>query len=198
MIGRLTGLIVECEPQQVLLDVQGVGYEVEIPLPTYYQLSCAEGVVTLYTHLVVREDANLLFGFYTSPEREMFRALIKVNGVGPKMGLAILSGLDAQALVTSVRNNDVKALTALPGVGKKTAERLIIEMRDKVEAFGIPETAESGVLSRSRDVAGDAESALIGLGYRPQEASAAIARIAEPAEDVETLIRQALKELMQG
>lgn len=195
MIGRLNGTILERTPGSLLLDVNGVGYDVEISLTTSTQLSEVEGPVIVHTHLVVRDDAHLLFGFATTKEREMFRSLIRVNGVGPKMALAILSGLDAEAFARAVMNDDVKSLTALPGVGKKTAERLIIEMRDKVEALGV---SSSEIPSKMPgDITEDAESALIGLGYKPQEAARALARVEDPAADVETLIRQALKVLMQ-
>jgi len=196
MIGRLTGLLIESAPGQLLLDVGGVGYEVEISLTTYVQVLETEGPVTVHTHLVVRDDAHLLYGFASIGEREMFRTLIKVNGVGPRMALGILSGLDSASFARAVTGNDVKALTALPGVGKKTAERLIIEMRDKVDSFDVsgldnPSTMTINVIE-------DAESALIGLGYRPQEAARAVSRVSDPAEDVESLIRQALKLLMQS
>ena len=196
MIGRLTGLVIESGPGQLLLDVGGVGYEVEISLTTYTQMSENEGPVTVHTHLVVRDDAHLLYGFTSNGEREMFRTLIKVNGVGPRMALGILSGLDSASFVRAVMGNDVKALTALPGVGKKTAERLIIEMRDKVGSFDMSGSDNPSTIKIS--VKEDAESALIGLGYRPQDAARAVSLVSEPAEDVESLIRQALKLLMQS
>jgi Holliday junction DNA helicase RuvA len=196
MIGRLTGLLIESAPGQLLIDVGGVGYEVEISLTTYAQVLETEGPVTVHTHLVVRDDAHLLYGFASISEREMFRTLIKVNGVGPRMALGILSGLDSASFARAVTGNDVKALTALPGVGKKTAERLIIEMRDKVDSFDVsgldnPSTMTNNVIE-------DAESALIGLGYRPHEAARAVSLVSDPAEDVESLIRQALKLLLQS
>ena len=196
MIGRLTGILIECAPGQLLLDVGGVGYEVEISLTTHAQVLETEGPVTVHTHLVVRDDAHLLYGFASIGERAMFRTLIKVNGVGPRMALGILSGLDLASFALAVTGNDVKALTALPGVGKKTAERLIIEIRDKVDSFDVsgldnPSTMTNNVIE-------DAESALIGLGYRPQEAARAVSQVSEPAEDVESLIRQALKLLLQS
>jgi Holliday junction DNA helicase RuvA len=196
MIGRLTGLVIERDQGQLLLDVGGVGYEVEISLTTFIQVSEIEGPVTVHTHLVVRDDAHLLYGFASTGEREMFRTLIKVNGVGPRMALGILSGLDSASFARAVTGNDVKALTALPGVGKKTAERLIIEMRDKVDSFDVSGSANLGTMRTN--VMEDAESALIGLGYRQQEAARAISRVTDPAEDVESLIRQALKLLMQS
>ena len=196
MIGRLTGLVIESGPGQLLLDVGGVGYEIEISLTTYTQMSENEGPVTVHTHLVVRDDAHLLYGFTSNGEREMFRTLIKVNGVGPRMALGILSGLDSASFARAVMGNDVKALTALPGVGKKTAERLIIEMRDKVGSFDMSGSDNPSTIKIS--VKEDAESALIGLGYRPQDAARAVSLVSEPAEDVESLIRQALKLLLQS
>jgi Holliday junction DNA helicase RuvA len=196
MIGRLTGLLIESAPGQLLIDVGGVGYEVEISLTTYAQVLETEGPVTVHTHLVVRDDAHLLYGFASIGEREMFRTLIKVNGVGPRMALGILSGLDSASFARAVTGNDVKALTALPGVGKKTAERLIIEMRDKVDSFDVSGSDNLSTIINS--VIEDAESALIGLGYRPQEAARAVSLVSDPAEDVESLIRQALKLLLQS
>ena len=196
MIGRLTGLLIESAPGQLLIDVGGVGYEVEISLTTYAQVLGTEGPVTVHTHLVVRDDAHLLYGFASIGEREMFRTLIKVNGVGPRMALGILSGLDSASFARAVTGNDVKALTALPGVGKKTAERLIIEMRDKVDSFDV--SGSDNLITIINSVIEDAESALIGLGYRPQEAARAVSLVSDPAEDVESLIRQALKLLLQS
>ena len=206
MIGRLTGLVIESAPGQLLLDVGGVGYEIEISLTTYAHILETQGLetlgletkrpVTVHTHLVVRDDAHLLYGFASMGEREMFRTLIKVNGVGPRMALGILSGLDSASFARAVIGNDVKALTALPGVGKKTAERLIIEMRDKVDSFDVSGSDKPSTMTIN--VIEDAESALIGLGYRPQEAARAVSRVSDPAEDVESLIRQALKLLMQS
>lgn len=196
MIGRLTGLLIESAPGQLLLDVGGVGYEVEISLTTYAQVLETEGPVTVHTHLVVRDDAHLLYGFASIGEREMFRTLIKVNGVGPRMALGILSGLDSASFARAVTGNDLQALTALPGVGKKTAERLIIEMRDKVDSFDVSGSDNLSTIINS--VIEDAESALIGLGYRPHEAARAVSLVSDPAEDVESLIRQALKLLLQS
>ena len=192
MIGRVQGKILEKNSHQVVVDVQGLGYEVEIPLTTFFHLGENGSEVMLYTHLVVREDAHLLFGFSTVSERELFRALIKVNGVGPKLAVAILSGVDVKAFSRCIQNNDVKALTSLPGVGKKTAEILIIEMRDRLPALadGFLPSAQ-----RAPDVVADAEAALIGLGYKPQEAARALAQIEDQDVSVERLIRQALKSL---
>jgi len=196
MIGRLRGQIADISPQQLLIDVGGVGYEVEISLNTFAMLADAKGEAVVFTHLVVREDAQLLFGFSSTDERELFRTLIKVNGVGPKMALAILSGLDAASFAACILDGDVKTLTGLPGVGKKTAERLIIEMRDKVTALAGDHHREARAVTAS--IADDAEAALIGLGYKPQEAALALSKLEGPADDLEALIKQALKALMKG
>ncbi|XOV87459.1 MAG: Holliday junction branch migration protein RuvA [Pseudomonadota bacterium] len=192
MIGRLRGRVLEAGMTQLLLDVQGVGYEVEISLATHAAIAGSTEEIALFTHLVVREDAHQLFGFATLAERDLFRALIKVNGVGPRLAVTILSGMDAAGLVGAVRDKDVKALVALPGVGKKTAERLIIDLRDRLpEQMAVGPRAGPPV----SDAFGDAEAALIGLGFKPQQAAMALSRVENPAADVETLIRQALKSL---
>jgi Holliday junction DNA helicase RuvA len=169
---------------------------VEISLNTFAMLADAKGEAIVFTHLVVREDAQLLFGFSSTDERELFRTLIKVNGVGPKMALAILSGLDAASFAACILDGDIKTLTGLPGVGKKTAERLIIEMRDKVTALAGEHERELRAVTAS--IADDAEAALIGLGYKPQEAALALSKLEDPAEDLEALIKQALKVLMKA
>ena len=148
--------------------------------------------VTLFTHQVVREDAHLLFGFYTATERELFRALIKVNSVGPKLAVTILSGVDAAAFSRCIQNNDVKTLTSLPGVGKKTAERLIIELRDRLPVLA---PGAQQVLPQVADFLADAETALIGLGYKPQDAARVLGQLEDQDASVENLIRQALKAL---
>lgn len=206
MIGRLTGVVLEKQPGQILLDVAGVGYELEISLSTFASLEemthrndaviNADAVVSMHTHLVIRDDAHVLFGFATQKERELFRTLIRVNGVGPRMALGILSGLEASAFAGAIRSNDLKTLTGLPGVGKKTAERLVIELRDKVDTFEA--AGEALAAPVGGDVAEDVETALISLGYKPQEAARAISRIESPAADVETMIKQALQQLMRG
>ena len=196
MIGRLRGQIAQISPQQLLIDVGGVGYEVEISLNTFAALADIKGEAIVFTHLVVREDAQLLFGFSSADERELFRTLIKVNGVGPKMALAILSGLDASSFAACILDGDVKTLTGLPGVGKKTAERLIIEMRDKVTTLAGEHRPEIDAVTAN--IADDAEAALIGLGYRPQEAALALSKLEDPGQDLEALIKQALKILMKA
>ena len=192
MIGRVQGNILEKSPHQVVVDVQGLGYEIEIPLTTYFLLGDTGSRVTLFTHQVVREDAHLLFGFYTATERELFRALIKVNSVGPKLAVAILSGVDAAAFSRCIQNNDVKTLTSLPGVGKKTAERLIIELRDRLPVLAL---GAQQVLPQVADFLADAETALIGLGYKPQDAARVLGQLEDQDASVENLIRQALKAL---
>lgn len=197
MIGRLRGIVLEKRPPQLLLEVGGVAYELEAPLSTFFDLPGPDTPVALFTHLVVREDAQLLYAFRSRPERELFRALIKVNGVGPKLALTLLSGMEAPDFVRCVQEGDVASLTRLPGVGKKTAERLIVEMRDRIsESFGEalpPElkraTATPAPAPALRD---EAEGALIALGYKPAEASRAVAAVAEELP-LEELIRQALK-----
>jgi Holliday junction DNA helicase RuvA len=181
------------------LDVGGVGYELEAPLSAFFDLPGADTPVSLFTHLVVREDAQLLYGFRSRPERELFRALIRVNGVGPKLALALLSGIDAPELVRCIQEGDVTSLTRLPGVGKKTAERLIVEMRDRIaEAFGEalpPELARPTAVATPApevNLRDEAEGALIALGYKPAEASRAVAAVTEDGP-LEELIRQALK-----
>ena len=196
MIGRLRGQIAQISPQQLLIDVGGVGYEVEISLNTFAALADIKSEAVVFTHLVVREDAQLLFGFSSADERELFRTLIKVNGVGPKMALAILSGLDASSFAACILDGDVKTLTGLPGVGKKTAERLIIEMRDKVTTLAGEHRPEIDAVTAN--IADDAEAALIGLGYRPQEAALALSKLEDPSQDLEALIKQALKILMKA
>ena len=195
MIGRVQGNILEKSPHQVVVDVQGLGYEIEIPLTTYFLLGDTGSRVTLFTHQVVREDAHLLFGFYTATERELFRALIKVNSVGPKLAVAILSGVDAAAFSRCIQNNDVKTLTSLPGVGKKTAERLIIELRDRLPVLA---PGAQQVLPQVADFLADAETALIGLGYKPQDAARVLGQLEDQDASVENLIRQALKALSYG
>ena len=196
MIGRLRGQIAQISPQQLLIDVGGVGYEVEISLNTFAALADVKSEAVVFTHLVVREDAQLLFGFSSTDERELFRTLIKVNGVGPKMALAILSGLDASSFAACILDGDVKTLTGLPGVGKKTAERLIIEMRDKVTTLAGEQRPENDAVTAN--IADDAEAALIGLGYRPQEAALALSKLEDSGQDLEALIKQALKILMKA
>lgn len=202
MIGRLKGVLVEKQSPQLVIDVQGVGYEVEAPLSTLFRLPALGQSVELYTHFVVREDAQLLFGFSTKEERALFRALIKVNGVGPKMGIAILSGIGADDFARCVNHDDTGALVKIPGVGKKTAERLIVEMRDKMRDW-LP--ADDGFILQGegpvdleKSTLHEAESALISLGYKPAQASKAVAQARKllGSDSAEALIRQSLKSMV--
>lgn len=195
MIGRLTGQLLEKHPPLIVIDVHGVGYEVETSMNTLVALPAAGETVSLYTHLTVRDDAHLLYGFAREHERALFRALIKVNGVGPKLALAILSGMDEDAFMRCVRDDDSKALTRLPGVGKKTAERLIIEMRDRFPEWensadsSLP--LEAAAAQGQRDSIADAEAALISLGYKPTEAAKMLTGL-DPWQPTEALIKAAL------
>jgi Holliday junction DNA helicase RuvA len=200
MIGRITGVLLEKQAPVLLIDVQGVGYEVQAPMTTIYQLPEQGSTVTLFTHFVVREDAQLLYGFSSERERLLFRTLIKVNGVGPKLGLTILSGIETDDFVRCVRDNDTVTLVRLPGVGKKTAERLLVEMRDRlkdwqVQGESLGDASQQGVPSGNL-AATEAESALIALGYKPQQASKAIAALDSPDASSEELIRMALKNMV--
>jgi len=197
MIGQLCGIILEKQPPQLLLNVNGIGYEIDAPMNTFYRLPEVGQQVTLFTHYVVREDAHLLYGFSTREERTLFRTLLKVNGVGPRLGLTILSSIDPQEFAQCVMNNDAATLVKLPGVGKKTAERLIIEMRDKLadwQVTKLPHETSKNV-SSNRSVQ-DAISALIALGYKPQEASRAISKVEDQTLASEEMIRRALREMV--
>ncbi len=194
MIGLLRGRVIQRQPPFLLLEVNGVGYEVEAPMSTFYDLPAGEEPVTLYTHLMVRDDAHTLFGFVRERDRALFRMLLKVSGVGGKMALAILSGMTADEFSLAVQGGDVPALTRLPGVGKKTAERLIVEMRDRLEKL---ETAPAPGAQAAAPVAGgadaDAVDALVALGYKPAEASRMVRAVFEPGLGTEALIRAALQ-----
>ncbi len=195
MIGRLRGILLEKRPPWLLLEVHGVGYELEASMNTFFRLPEVGSEVTLHTHLVVREDAQLLYGFLEGRERTLFRALIKVSGIGARLALAILSGMDSDSFVRCVNEGDVAALTRLPGIGKKTAERLIVEMRDRLADWtGIPGavTLPGGAPGPGTPVE-DAVSALIALGYKPQEASRAVKAVAADGLSSEEIIRRALR-----
>ncbi|MAH00987.1 Holliday junction branch migration protein RuvA [Halopseudomonas sp.] len=198
MIGRLSGILLEKQPPHILLDVQGVGYELDAPMSTFYQLPALGEKVTLHTHMVVREDAQLLYAFADKRGRELFRELIRLNGVGPKLALALMSGMEVEELVMAVQHQDVSALVRVPGVGKKTAERLLIELRDRFKAWdalpgAVSPAAPSGVANAPVKPSADAVSALIALGYKPQEASKAVAAVEEDGLSSEELIRRALR-----
>ncbi len=203
MIGRIKGRLIEKQPPMLLVDVNGVGYEINAPMSTIYQLPELENEVVLHTQLIVREDAQLLYGFYSKQERQLFRALIRVNGVGPKMALAILSGMSANEFIRCVHDGDTTSLIRLPGVGKKTAERLLVEMRDRLKDFdGEAQASTDRVRVESRSAGGhssvtiEAESALVALGYKPAEASRAIAKLDVAGLSSEEVIRQALKNMV--
>lgn len=196
MIARLTGQLIEKQPPTLVVDVNGVGYELEAPMSTFYKVTLG-APVTLYVHQVVREDANLLYGFASREERDMCRTLLKVNGVGPKMALAILSGMEADAFAACIRQGDVTTLTRIPGVGKKTAERLVIEMRDRV-GDGPVDLAPMGADSAPASPERDAITALIALGYKAAEAERAVGRIKTDNASAEDLIRQALKGMVRA
>jgi len=202
MIGRLRGTLAVKQPPLLLLDVNGVGYEVEAPMSTFYQLPSLGETVVLHTHLVVREDAHLLFGFASESERRLFRALIKVNGVGAKLALTILSGISADEFARSVQDNDTAALVRLPGVGKKTAERLIVEMRDRLADWGggvvLPGVAPAqAATATAPDETRDALSALVALGYKPPEASRLVSKVEIEGLSSEEIIRAALKQAVK-
>ncbi|TVP87761.1 MAG: Holliday junction branch migration protein RuvA [Pseudomonadaceae bacterium] len=198
MIGRLRGVLVDKQPPHLLLEVGGVGYELDAPMSTLYNLPALGQEVVLHTHLVVREDAQLLYGFLEKRERELFRELIRLNGVGPKLALALMSGMDMDELVRAVQAQDTRALVKIPGVGKKTAERLLVELKDRFKAWETLPGALQPLASPSQPVqpasaVDDAMSALIGLGYKPQEASRAVSAVEKEGLSSEELIRSALK-----
>lgn len=196
MIGRLQGQLISKAPPQLLIDCQGVGYEVEAPMTTIWALPELNETVTLLTHLVVRDDAHLLFGFATEAERSLFRSLLKVSGIGAKVALSILSGIETDEFVRCVNSGDSQRLTALPGIGKKTAERLVVEMRDRVADLPDQTTPSSGVVTMNADAATDAVSGLVALGYKPAEASKLIHALDAGEKTSEDLIREALKNLI--
>ena len=199
MIGFLRGRIVKKQPPGLILDVNGVGYELEASMSTFYRLPESGEEIELLTHLSVREDSHTLYGFGSEAERSLFRALIRVNGVGAKMALAILSGIEAEEFGQCIETGDATRLQRLPGVGKKTAERLIVEMRDRLDGWRSGEQTDQpgpGPRSRAADPVSEAVSAMISLGYRPQEASRLVHAVAGDDVDSETLIRAALKAAM--
>jgi Holliday junction DNA helicase RuvA len=186
------------QPPTLLVDVQGVGYELEAPMSTFYQLPEVGAPVTLHTHLVVREDAHLLYGFATLAERSLFRDLIRVNGVGPRLALTILSGIDTAAFARCLAEGNTAALVRLPGVGKKTAERLVVEMRDRIGTWqALPLPGVASTVIGTPQPADDAVSALITLGYRPPEASRMVQAVQEEGLSTEDIIRRALQSTLR-
>ena len=200
MIGRLRGTLLEKQPPQILLDVNGVGYDVSAPMTTFYELPATGSEIILHTHLAVSEHSHVLYGFLRESDRALFRTLIKVSGVGPKLALAILSGMSADEFVGCVKNGDGAALTRLPGVGKKTAERLVVEMKDRLKDWQSASVSAEGVtqaIMPVTDSVKDAISALVSLGYKPQEASRMVSHIECEGLASEEIIRLALKSAAQ-
>ncbi|MCP3699192.1 MAG: Holliday junction branch migration protein RuvA [Aliivibrio sp.] len=207
MIGRLRGNLLEKQPPELLIEVSGIGYEVQMPMSCFYELPEIGTEAIIYIHYVVREDAQLLYGFNTKKERALFREVIKANGVGPKLGLAILSGMTASQFVQSVEREDISTLVKLPGVGKKTAERLVVEMKDRLKGWGAgdlftpatnatPMDDGSNLISSPQSAQDEAVSALISLGYKPVQASKIVSQIAKPDMTSEALIRESLKSMI--
>lgn len=203
MIGRLRGEILVKRPPHLLIDVGGVGYELEAPMSTFYELPSVGETVALVTHLAVREDAHVLYGFARERDRDLFRTLIKVTGVGAKMGLAILSGMDTARFVQCVEQEDLHALTRLPGIGTKTAQRLVMEMRDRLNGLGAGFSVSVGIVGLPGGTSGapgsaddaltDAVSALVALGYKPAEANRMARAVDDGAKTSEEIIRSALR-----
>jgi len=203
VIGRIRGILIEKQPTDIQVEVAGIAYEVQVPMSTLFKLPEVGDAVTLHTHFVVREDAQQLFGFIELKDKTLFRTLIKVNGVGPKMALGILSSVDSDALVGLVLSNDIAALVAMPGIGKKTAERLVIELRDKIKdwetAGGFAAvTGAKAASPNAASAAREAETALVSLGYKLPQAARAIAAVQKDRPEIvssEELIRFALKSM---
>ena len=199
MIGRIQGTLIHKIPPIVLIDVHGIGYDVAVSMHTLYQLPVEGQVTTLHTHLIIREDAHTLYGFAALQERALFKNLLKVNGVGPKSALAILSSSTVAHFQLCVEQEDIASLTKIPGIGRKTAERLIIEMRGNIDDWGrgvpMSECLSSSTATLTHSARQDAISALIALGYKPIEASKVIARLDEGEKSSELLIREALRQL---
>ncbi|KAF0205458.1 MAG: holliday junction DNA helicase [Gallionellaceae bacterium] len=193
MIGRLSGILLEKNPPQILLDVQGVGYELDVPMSTFYNLPALKEKVVLHTHFVVREDAQLLYGFATHEERLAFRQLLKISGVGPKLALSVLSGLSLGDLAAAVANKEVGRLTKIPGVGKKTAERLLLELQGKFAITGASAASGAAATSANNDIS----NALLALGYNEKEADWAAKQLPKEV-GVSDGIRQALKLLSKA
>ncbi len=203
LIGRLTGTLIEVDSNLLLVDVGGVGYEVEVSAAVLQTLPATGEQLVLHAHFVVREDAQLLYGFNGKSERELFRSFIRISGVGPKLALSLISSLDRRALSTAVRNNDVSMLTKVPGVGKKTAERLMVELKSKVDELGEGEAVSLSVVGGVRnpgDMLAEAEDALVALGYKPVDASRAVAAVTADAEseDAELTAQQVVRLALRG
>lgn len=208
MIGRIRGTVIEKHPPEIMIEAGGVGYEVQLPMTSFYNVPAVGEEAVIYIHFVVREDAQLLFGFADKQSRSLFRELIKVNGVGPKLGLTILSGMSAEQFVQCVSHDDVSGLVKLPGVGKKTAERLLVEMRDRLkklqsiqagtdaELVLTPDSEKGSTFVSVNDAKEEALSAMVALGYKPQQASKVISSVYNEGMTSETLIREALRSMV--
>jgi len=193
MIGYLRGRLAAKQPPALVVDVGGVGYELEAPMSTFYSLPAVGAGVLLHTHLVVREDAQLLYGFATEQERRLFRDLLKVSGVGPKIALALLSGVSVDAFALCIETQDVATLTRIPGIGRKTAERLLIEMRDRISSLAATGLAGGTGLPGTAGPAAEAFAALVALGYRPAEVSRLVKTVESEGATTEDIIRAALR-----
>jgi holliday junction DNA helicase RuvA len=193
MIGSLRGRISSKTPPQLTVEVGGVGYELEAPMSTFFHLPAVGQDVKLLTHFVVREDAQLLYGFATEDERRLFRSLLKVSGIGPKIGLALLSGISVEGFVTCVQNQDVAALVRVPGIGRKTAERLLVEMRDRLKPAGDAQAGDVVTVTPGASPEAEAFGALVALGYRPAEATRLLKAAGPGTQTTEELIRRALQ-----
>ena len=193
MIGFLRGILIQKHPPALLVDVGGVGYELEAPMSTFYSLPAVGAEVRLHTHLVVREDAHLLYGFATESERRLFRDLLRVSGVGPKIGLALLSGMNVDTFAVCVETQDVESLVRVPGIGRKTAERLVIEMRDRIRALGEMPAFGQATPGAAAGPAAEAYAAMVALGYRPAEVTKLLKKVATEGSATEDIIREALK-----
>ena len=196
MISRIQGVLIEKRPPWLVIDCNGVGYELEVPMTTVWTLPELNKTVTILTHLIVRDDAHLLFGFATEAERKLFRSLIKVSGIGSKVALAILSGIESKEFVQCVHESNAARLTALPGIGKKTAERLIVEMRDRVGDWAPANlNAMASPSAAAGNAVNDAISGLIALGYKPPEASRLVMELDRDDKSSEEIIREVLRRL---
>jgi len=193
MIGSVRGRITAKTPPQLTVDVGGIGYELEAPMSTFFHLPAIGQEVSLLTHLVVREDAHVLYGFGSESERRLFRSLIKVSGVGPKIALALLSGISVEAFSRCVVNEDITALTKVPGIGRKTAERLIVEMRDRLKDSQTPASVGIAPVPVGASPESEAFGALVALGYRPAEATRLLKAVGPGTHSTEELIRRALQ-----
>ena len=194
MIGYLSGRLMQKQPPFLLLDVGGVGYELEAPMTTFYDLPEDDQPVSLFVHLVVREDAQLLFGFSDQPQRELFRRLLRINGVGPRVALAILSTLSTSQFITCIHQEDVSALIRVPGIGRKTAQRMILDLRDRIDSLGVVDDTAAGNASSVQDAIG----ALLALGYKTADANRALRAVETEGLRREDLIRKALQYLSKS